>query len=71
MKTLAGQLAGTTHGFSLLTGALLGGLLIVYVTLHFAEGTFTLHLLLEGFQGLIDVVVTDKNLNQRNLSILA
>jgi hypothetical protein len=41
----------------------------MYVTLHFAERTFALHLLLQGLQGLIDIVVTDKNLYQRSLSI--
>ncbi len=41
----------------------------MHVTLHFAERTFTLHLLLQGLEGLIDVVVTDENLYQRSLSI--
>ena len=33
------------------------------VPLHFAERAFTLHLLLQGFERLIDVVVANKNLN--------
>ncbi len=37
-------------------------------TLHFAESAFPLHLLLERFQRLIDVVVADENLNQVKLS---
>ena len=41
----------------------------MYVALHFAEGTFTLHLLLQSLEGLIDVIVADKNLYQRYLSI--
>jgi hypothetical protein len=31
--------------------------------LHFPENTFALHLLLERFQRLVDVVVTDENLH--------
>ncbi|MDP1600861.1 hypothetical protein [Phenylobacterium sp.] len=38
------------------------------VPLHFAERTFTLHLLLQRLEGLIDVVVANENLNQRSLS---
>jgi hypothetical protein len=33
------------------------------VALHFAEGAFALHLLLQGLQGLVDVVVANENLN--------
>lgn len=38
-------------------------------TLHLAEETFTLHLLLERLQRLIDVVVADNDLNDLKLSI--
>jgi hypothetical protein len=31
--------------------------------LHLAEDAFALHLLLEGLEGLIDVVVADENLH--------
>jgi len=41
----------------------------VHVPLHFAERAFALHLLLQGLQGLIDVVVADENLDQGSLSI--
>jgi hypothetical protein len=41
------------------------------VPLHLAERPFALHLLLERLQGLVDVVVADENLNQRNLSCLS
>ena len=41
----------------------------MHVTLHFAEVAFTLHLLLQGLQRLIDVIVTNENLNQGRLSI--
>jgi len=39
--------------------------------LHLAEDALTLHLLLESLEGLIDVVVADENLNQRNLSCVS
>ncbi len=69
LNALASQLTGAAHGFSLLASALFGGLFVVYVALHFAEGPFTLHLLLQSLEGLIDVIVADKNLYQRYLSI--
>ena len=37
--------------------------------LHLPEETFTLHLLLERFQRLVDVVVADNDLNDFELSI--
>ncbi len=40
----------------------------MHVALHFAEAAFTLHLLLQGLERLIDIVVADKNLNQGYLS---
>ena len=70
LGALAGQLAGPAHGFRLLAGALLGGLFVMHVPLHFAERAFALHLLLQRLKGLVDVVVADENLNQRNLSCL-
>jgi hypothetical protein len=42
----------------------------VHVPLHLAERAFALHLLLQRLQGLVDIVVADENLNQRNLSCL-
>jgi ubiquinone biosynthesis protein COQ9 len=39
------------------------------VALHLAERAFALHLLLQGLERLIDVVVADENLNQGRLSI--
>ena len=68
LSALAGQLAGATDGFSLLASALFRRLFVVHVPLHLAERAFALHLLLQRLQGLIDVVVADENLNQRNLS---
>ena len=40
----------------------------MHVPLHFAERAFALHLLLQRLERLVDVVVADKNLNQRSLS---
>jgi hypothetical protein len=34
--------------------------------LHFAENSLALHLLLERFEGLIDIVVADENLHGRS-----
>ena len=65
---LAVHLAGATNGLGLLAGALLRGLLVVHVALHFTEAAFALHLLLQGLQRLIDVVVANENLNQVKLS---
>ncbi len=68
LGALAGQLASAANGFSLLASALFRGLLEVHVALHFTEAAFTLHLLLQGFQRLIDIVVANENLNQGYLS---
>ena len=68
LGALAGQLAGATDGFGLLTGALFRRLFEVHVALHFTEAAFALHLLLQGLERLIDIVVADENLNQGSLS---
>lgn len=68
LRALARQLAGAAHGFRLLASALFRRLFIMDVPLHFAERALALHLLLQRLQGLVDVVVADKNLNQRTLS---
>lgn len=69
LGALAGQLARTAHGLGFLAGLALRGLLEVVTTLHFAEETFALHLLLERLQRLIDVVIADNDLNYLKLSI--
>lgn len=38
-------------------------------TFHFAEKAFALHLFLERFQGLIDIIVAHNNLYDGTLSI--
>jgi len=68
LGALAGQLAGAADSLGLLTGALFRRLFVVHVALHFTEAAFALHLLLQGLERLIDVVVADKNLNQGYLS---
>ncbi|MDQ1193239.1 hypothetical protein QE419_002005 [Brevundimonas vesicularis] len=68
LHALARQLASATDGFGLLTGALFRGLLEVHVALHFTEAALALHLLLQGFERLVDVVVANENLNQVKLS---
>src|SRR3546814_8640535 len=42
---------------------LLGRLLVVAAQLHLTEDTLALHLLLQGAQGLVDVVVANGNLH--------
>ena len=37
--------------------------------LHFAENAFTLHLLLESLEGLIDIVVANENLHETILCL--
>ena len=63
LHPLAGQLARAAHSFGLLTGALFRRLLVMHVTRHLPEGAFALHLLLQRFQRLVDIVVANENLN--------
>jgi hypothetical protein len=63
LQLLAGELAGAANRLRLLAGALLGRLLVMAAQLHLAEDALALHLLLEGFQGLIDIVVANENLH--------
>ena len=64
VHALALQLAIAADGLGPLAGALLGGLLIGAAQLHLPEDAFTLHLLLEGLEGLVDVVVADDDLQR-------
>jgi hypothetical protein len=63
LHLLAGELAGAAHGLGLLTRFLLGRLFEVVPQLHLAENALALHLLLEGFERLIDIVVANQNLH--------
>ena len=58
-----GQLARAAHGFRLFAGALFRWLFVMATQFHFAEDTFALHFLLQGFERLIDIVITDENLH--------
>ena len=62
LQLLARKLARAAHRFRLLAGLLFRWLFKMSAQLHFAENALTLHLFLEDFQGLIDIVVTDYDL---------
>src|SRR5215204_956912 len=65
LQLLADQLPGAADRLGLLAGPPLGGLLTVAAELHLAKDALALHLLLEGAERLIDVVVADENLHAR------
>jgi hypothetical protein len=69
LGAFASQFPRPADGFSFLARLPFGGLLEMIAALHLAEETFTLHLLLERFQRLVDVVVADNDLNDFELSI--
>ena len=52
------------HGSGLFAGALLARLLVVAAQLHFAIHTFTLQLLLERAEGLVDIVIANHDLHK-------
>lgn len=62
LRHLAGGLAGAANRFALLAGALLRRLFVGAAALHLAKKAFALELLLEGPQGLVDIVVANENL---------
>lgn len=61
---LTGQLAGAAHGLCLLASLLFRRLLVKIAQLHLAENTFTLKLLLESAQRLIDIVIANDYLQR-------
>ena len=63
LEPLARELARAADGLGFLTRFLFGGFLVMTAQLHFAEDALALHLLLKRLEGLVDVVVTDKNLH--------
>src|SRR5690606_24838588 len=63
LRALTSKLTGATHGFRLLAGLSLGGLLVMVPELQLPENTLALHLLLERLEGLIDVVVANEYLH--------
>jgi hypothetical protein len=62
LHLLAGELALAADGFSLFARSLFRGLFISAARLHFAKYAFALQLLLQNPECLIDVVVSDENL---------
>jgi hypothetical protein len=71
LQLFARQLTGTANGLTLLADFPLRGLFVVAAEFHLAENTFALHLLLQHPEGLVDIVVTDKNLHAAFLFDLA
>ncbi len=59
LEALALHLAGAADGLGGLAGAAFARLFEVPAELHFTENAFALHLLLERFQRLINIVVTN------------
>src|SRR4028118_2250454 len=70
LHALADELAGAAHGLGPLAGLLLRRLLVMAAELHLAEDAFALHLLLQGAERLIDIVVPNKNLHASSSSVL-
>ncbi len=60
---LAGQFAGPADSFRFLPRAFLRRLFIAPAKFHLTEDTLALHFLLQRLQGLVDVVITDNDLN--------
>src|SRR3984893_1882612 len=63
LQALAGELARPANCFRLLARFSFGRFFVVTAKLHLAEDALALHLFLQRLEGLIDVVVTDKNLH--------
>jgi hypothetical protein len=62
LQFLARELAGAADSLGFLSRFLLRGLFIVPAELHFAKEAFALHLLFQHFKGLIDIVITNEDL---------
>ncbi len=69
LGAFASQFPRTADGFGLPASLGLGRLLESSAGLHFPKDALALHLLLERFQRLIDVVIADHDLNYLKLSI--
>ncbi len=68
IHTLAQQLAAAANGFGFFARTLFRRLFESATKLHLAENTFTLHLLLERAQCLIDIIVADQNVDDGSYS---
>jgi hypothetical protein len=62
LSFFASQFAGPAYSFRFLAGALFGWLFVEIPQFHFAENALALHLFLQRFQGLVDVVVAYEDL---------
>jgi hypothetical protein len=62
LRQLASGLAVAAHSLALFAGALFGRLFIGAAGFHLTENTFALQFLLKDPKGLVDVVVSDENL---------
>src|SRR5277367_1952709 len=66
LQLLAGELTGATNCLRLLPRPLFRRFLIMAAQFHLAEDPLALHLFLERFEGLVDIVVADENLHGRS-----
>ena len=64
LQALAFQLAGAANGLGFFPGLAFGRLFVGTAKLHLTEDAFALHLLLQGLQGLIDIVIANRNLHR-------
>jgi hypothetical protein len=68
LRLFPGRLARAADGFRLLAGLALGRFFIRLAAFHLTKNALALHLLLEDSQGLIDIVVSNDDLqNVSNL----
>lgn len=70
LRPLAGQLARTANGFSLLASLLFRRLFIMIAALHLAESAFPLHLLFQRAERLLHIIVAHNDLYDGSLSIV-
>jgi len=63
LQSFAGKLACPAYGFGFLASFPFGGFFVMAPQLHFAEDALSLHLFLESFQSLIDIIVADDDLH--------
>lgn len=61
---LALKLTGPAHRFGFLPSALFRRLFVGLAEFHFAKDAFSLHLFLQGFQRLIDIIIAYDDLYQ-------
>mgnify|MGYP003140386631 CR=1 FL=1 len=62
-QALALELTGAANGLGTLTGTLFRRLLVGTAEFHFPENTLALHFLFQRLQGLIDIIVANRDLH--------